>query len=663
MTIAGGGAVSNVSGYIGCGTNSANNAAIVTGGGSVWYNSGTLLIGNTVGATNNQLTIANGGQVFNTKGDLGYNAGNCAALVTGSGSLWGNSGILVIGDQTAGNQLTIANGGGVSNSGAYVGYSGSGNQLTITNGGTQVVSGDAYVGYNSGANNNTVLVNGSGSVWTNSGSVFIGYAGNNCTLIVTNGAAVSAGNFYSGDNEGNYCSLAVTGSGSVLNVAGYFSTFSQGDAITLAAAGKIFTASVGLQGYENTTLITGSGTVWTNSGTFDFASSANDDQLTICKGGALYDNYAQICSQSQEPSTMLVTDPGTIWSNATGMEFGYGAEGGDTLTISNGATAVFGGSVDIAGLASLNGKKVQMILSGGNINDAGGLTVFNSASYNGNAFLFNYGTLTTGGNGVITVSPGTNFTIGNTAGQTATWNILGGTNSIVPVSGNTANTILGNTNGAVGNVCVSGGSTVWTNAGAIQITNGTLTIAQGQAAASQYTQSAGGTLAFQLGGTPSNGVLNVSGSAQLGGTLAVTNLNGFNPALSNSFTLLTAQTVTGTFAATNLPTLGGGLRWQLAYMPASVVLSVVSAPAPLSALKFTASPVISGTSLTISATNTGAGTVYLLASTNVAAPINTWTPIWTNVLIGNGSFTTNLLNAVNPALKQQFYMLANTNNN
>ena len=38
-------------------------------------------------------------------------------------------------------------------------------------------------------------------------------------------------------------------------------------------------------------------------------------------------------------------------------------------------------------------------------------------------------------------------------------------------------------------------------------------------------------------------------------------------------------------------------------------------------------------------------------------------PIWTNVLTGNGSFTTNLSNAVNPALKQQFYLLGNTNNN
>jgi hypothetical protein len=84
--------------------------------------------------------------------------------------------------------------------------------------------------------------------------------------------------------------------------------------------------------------------------------------------------------------------------------------------------------------------------------------------------------------------------------------------------------------------------------------------------------------------------------------------------------------------------------------------------AALTGLKFISNPVISGTSLTISATNTGAGTVYLLTSTNVANPLNTWTPVWTNVLSGNGSFTTNLTGVVNPALKQQFYILSNTHN-
>ncbi len=94
----------------------------------------------------------------------------------------------------------------------------------------------------------------------------------------------------------------------------------------------------------------------------------------------------------------------------------------------------------------------------------------------------------------------------------------------------------------------------------------------------------------------------------------------------------------------------------------NVSVTVVSAGSPLSSIKFTAKPVVSGTSLTISATNTGAGTIYLLSSTNVAALLHTWSPIWTNVVGGSSSFTTNLPNTVNPAQSRNFYILSTTNN-
>jgi hypothetical protein len=88
---------------------------------------------------------------------------------------------------------------------------------------------------------------------------------------------------------------------------------------------------------------------------------------------------------------------------------------------------------------------------------------------------------------------------------------------------------------------------------------------------------------------------------------------------------------------------------------------VTAAPA-ITGLNFTAVPVISGTSLTISGTNTGAGSVYLLTSTNIASPLSAWQPVWTNVFTGSSSFTTNVPNAVNPAFDKQFYLLSNTNN-
>ncbi len=87
----------------------------------------------------------------------------------------------------------------------------------------------------------------------------------------------------------------------------------------------------------------------------------------------------------------------------------------------------------------------------------------------------------------------------------------------------------------------------------------------------------------------------------------------------------------------------------------------VTTPPVVMGVQFTAKPVISGTSLTISATNTGAGNIYLLTTTNVAAPLSSWIPVWTNTTTGSGSFTTNLSNVVNPALGRQFYILGNTN--
>ena len=83
---------------------------------------------------------------------------------------------------------------------------------------------------------------------------------------------------------------------------------------------------------------------------------------------------------------------------------------------------------------------------------------------------------------------------------------------------------------------------------------------------------------------------------------------------------------------------------------------------PVSLLKFIGAPVVSGTNLTITATNAGGGNVYLLSTTNLTTPRNQWVAVWTNSLSGNGQFTTNLSGVVNQSLRQQFYMLSTTNN-
>lgn len=66
----------------------------------------------------------------------------------------------------------------------------------------------------------------------------------------------------------------------------------------------------------------------------------------------------------------------------------------------------------------------------------------------------------------------------------------------------------------------------------------------------------------------------VADEATLAGTLDVSLLGGFKPAVGNSFAILTAASVVGNFDNVVLPQLNGGLQWGLSYLPQSVTLNV-----------------------------------------------------------------------------------------
>lgn len=67
---------------------------------------------------------------------------------------------------------------------------------------------------------------------------------------------------------------------------------------------------------------------------------------------------------------------------------------------------------------------------------------------------------------------------------------------------------------------------------------------------------------------------------------------------------------------------------------------------------------LAGTNLVLNAGNGQAGGTYLtLMSTNLALPLNQWTPVTTNLLSAYGDFTITATNEVNPNAPQQFYIL------
>ena len=71
-------------------------------------------------------------------------------------------------------------------------------------------------------------------------------------------------------------------------------------------------------------------------------------------------------------------------------------------------------------------------------------------------------------------------------------------------------------------------------------------------------------------------------SSAVGGTLAVSLINGFKPAIGNTFDLLDWGLLNGTFLSITLPTLSGA-QWDTSQLYTTGVLSVVAGPGDFNA--------------------------------------------------------------------------------
>jgi T5SS/PEP-CTERM-associated repeat protein len=243
LTIEDGGKVSNVDGYIGHDSGSLGTV-IVNGAGSTWTNTGTLAIGNE-GTGAGTLRIEAGGNVSNTMGIMGYEAGTSAAVsVTGAGSTWTNGNFLVIGVEGKAD-LTIASGGRVSDTVGDIGrFAGS---------------------------NGTALVTGAGSMWFNSSRLAVGDEGTGM-LTIQNGGEVSSTDASIGFAAGSNGTVAVTGASSKWTVNGQLSV--GGDALFGGGSGGTGRLDILLGGSVNVaqeTVLFPNGLVRLDGGTFDAA--------------------------------------------------------------------------------------------------------------------------------------------------------------------------------------------------------------------------------------------------------------------------------------------------------------------------------------------------------------------------------------------------------
>ncbi len=104
-----------------------------------------------------------------------------------------------------------------------------------------------------------------------------------------------------------------------------------------------------------------------------------------------------------------------------------------------------------------------------------------------------------------------------------------------------------------------------------------------------------GILEIELGGNTTAGTdfdqLAVSGNAALGGTLNILLVDNFVPQTGQTFTILTAAAVSGTFATVNFP---AGFTGTVTYNATTVVITINAVVLPLRLLSFTGSVLQTG---------------------------------------------------------------------
>ena len=626
---------------------------------------GTLLF------TNSSSYTISGGNTLT----LDNNASGAAVNVTAGAANAINTSVALNDNAT----ITVSSGQSLSISGSITNGSGA-KTLTLSGAGTNILSGANSYGPSAGSvgtilsggtlqvGNNTALGSGDVSI-TSSNTLQSGAAG----LSVSNNITVASSQTATVDNNGNNLTLAgvISGSGNVSGIGSGTLTLSgnesfQGQLIvgvsnTVVLSGNNSARPVGT---TQRTVVNGILQLQANAGNTSGGTStalsteATADPLNVNGGGTVQlrsDSNVTFAGANNLGGVGFATitfDVNRLTSAGTNNTITFAPGGFNTYaTIIN----VTGGSGDTLALGPINtgyGGPLSFNANSANLT-INGIANVSPLTFDGGfnstvTGAISGDTLNKNGTGTLTLSGANSYT-GNTTINAGTLQADGFIPGAVVVNGGTLNGI----GSIAGTVTVAPSGNL--GAGDPGTNIGTLTTYN------DLTLQGNATLRInKTGGTTKQDNVTVSGNVTYGGVLTVTNITSDSTVITTNDTFQifnVSGSSSGNF--TNIVgSPGAGLGYS--FNPTNGVLSVVAAP--LSGLKFTASPVISGTSLKISATYSGAGTVYLLTSTNLAASLNTWTPVWTNVLSGGGSFTTNLPNAVNPASKQQFYILSNTNN-
>jgi hypothetical protein len=310
--------------------------------------------------------------------------------------------------------------------------------------------------------------------------------------------------------------------------------------------------------FNGGTVFTGAGAVEINGGSA-FNGGFTSSNLTILGGTQTGTNAALTGSMTMADGTLAGS-----WKVNNGATLNLSTAAGKTISgasfVNEGTVNWSGGTVGINGGVSAVNKGLWEATSDNTLSSTGGpaTSFVNEGTFRKSA-----------GTGVTTISPGVGLTFSNTG----LMEVLSGTIQVP--------------NGWTNNGTLAGTGTIQTlstltNAGTVAPgaigSTGTLTVV------GNYAQSAAGTLAIQLASSSAFDLLNITGTAALNGTLALSCVLSCAIATGDSFVILDSTGIlSGTFAnitlAGFLPDFDYGLEYDT--VGRLVRLNVLSAGTPV----------------------------------------------------------------------------------
>jgi hypothetical protein len=546
------------------GTLNSSGGGVISASNSTILNGVTISSGSTVSAPANNTTYISG--TTTNAGTILINAGGGSngTLTLNSNTTLTGGGNVTLAEASGGGtdyieqgtgSLTLTNTNNTIQGSGIIGNGG----LTVVNSAGGTISSDVSGG--------SLVLNGSGGL-TNSGTLQVS---SGALLQVTNGPFT------------NFSGTTLTGG--TYNVSGTLEIDELG-----TAGGEIVTdaANIILDGTaakivdsDSNNALTDLATIaakssFTLSGDADFTTAGNfDNKGTLSVGaGSVFDIGGKNKLTNFKIGTLTIT--GGIYDVTGELEFtGANIETNDAaITLTGNSAEILNSTNQANGLANfaVNGTTGKFTLAGGagfttagSFSNAGTLTI-------GTGSTFKVGT---SGSGAFTQTAGTTtdsgtLTASGTGGVSLTGGTLTDTGTLTASSGGVTLSSNGSLFGG-GTITGALNSSGTVTPGASATRTGDLTDT------GAYTQTSTGTLDIGIAG-PKGLKFDAlkATTASLGGTLNISDLNGFIPTVGSTFKILTFNSVTGTFATVNGLTINSTEEYTVTYQAKDVLLTVVS---------------------------------------------------------------------------------------